>query len=66
MVYFVAENALVACLDNNVDLSILEEICKVKPLRLVFKDESFITDSEKINMKEKVKGLSPETIVSVI
>lgn len=66
MVYFVAENALVACLDNNVDLSILEEICKINPLRLVFKDESFITDNEKINMREKVKGLSPETIVSVI
>ncbi len=65
-VYFVAENSLVACFDNKININILNEICEEKPLRVVFRESSFRNDSEKINAYEKIKKLSPETEIHVI
>ena len=65
-VFFVAENSLVACFDNQINIDILNEICKIKPLRIVFRESSFRKDSDKINNYERIKKLSPETEISVI
>lgn len=65
-VYYVADNALVACFDDNVDINIIDEICKCKPLKVVFKDMSFNSDKDKINLEERVKKLSPDTEISIL
>lgn len=65
-VYYVADNALVACFDDNVDINIIDEICKCKPLKVVFKDMSFKSDKDKINLEERVKKLSPDTEISIL
>ena len=65
-IYFVEENSLVACFDDNFNIDNIDEICKVKPLKLVFKDSCFKTDNDKINVSERIKKLSPETEISVI
>lgn len=65
-VYFVDENSLVACFDNEININVVEEICKYNPLKVVFKDESFKTDNDKINLQERFKKLSPNTEVNVL
>lgn len=65
-VYYVADNALVACFDDKIDINIIEEICNCNPLKVVFKDSSFNTDKDKINLEEKIKKLSPETEISIL
>lgn len=65
-VYFVACNSLVACFDNQINIDILNQICEVKPLKVVFRESSFRNDNDKINAYERIKKLSPETEISVI
>jgi adenine-specific DNA-methyltransferase len=65
-VFYVAENSLVACLDNKIDINIIDEIAKCNPVRVVFRDEAFTKDSDKINVYERLKKLSPKTEVKVI
>ena len=65
-VYFVAKNSLVACFDNEINIDILNQICEIKPLKVVFRESSFRNDSDKINAYERIKKLSPETEISVI
>lgn len=65
-VYFVAQNNLVACFDNEINIDIIDEICKTQPLKVVFRESSFKNDSEKINTYERIKKLSPETEINVL
>ena len=65
-VYFVAQNNLVACFDNKINIDIIDEICKTQPLKVVFRESSFKNDSEKINTYERIKKLSPETEINVL
>ncbi len=65
-VYIVQTNALVACFDNDIDFKIVDEIAKLEPLKVVFKDAGFKDDKDRINVEERFKRLSPETRVSVI
>ena len=65
-VYFVESNSLVACFDDTIDINIIDEICKCKPLKIVFKENSFKTDSDKINTFERIKKLSNETEINII
>lgn len=65
-VYFVDNNSLVACFDDSLDIRIVDEICKYKPLKVVFKDNSFKYDNDKINLEEKFKKLSPETEINIL
>lgn len=66
MVYFVAENSLVACFDEKISIDIVDEIAKINPLKVVFRDSGFSDDKDRINVEERFKRLSPETKVSVI
>ncbi len=65
-VFYVSDNALVACFDDDVDIEIIDTICECKPLKVVFKDVSFKADKDKINLEERVKKLSPETEISIL
>ena len=64
-VFYVENNSLIACFDDQVDINIIDEICKCNPMKVVFKDISFKTDKDKINLEEKIKKLSPDTEVSI-
>lgn len=65
-VYFVENNSLVACFDETIDINIVDEICKCNPLKIVFKESSFKTDSDKINVFERIKKLSNDTEINII
>lgn len=65
-VFVVQENSLVACFDDDIDFKIIDEIAELKPLKVVFKDSSFKDDKDRINVEERFKRLSPETIITVI
>lgn len=59
-------DALIACFDNNVPESVIKEIAHRNPLRAVFRDSSFASSPEKINVGEIFKMLAPEAKVKVI
>lgn len=65
-VHYVAGNSLVACFDEHVPESVIEQIAKDKPLRVVFRDSSFKDDSARINVEERFKMLSPATEIQVL
>ncbi len=65
-VYFVLHNSLVACFDDELDFDIVDEIAKIKPLRVVFKDASFRDDKDRINLESRFKRLSPDTLIKVL
>ena len=65
-VYFVAENSLVACFDDKINMEMIDEICKEKPLKVVFRESSFKSDNDKINTYERIKKLSTQTQISII
>lgn len=65
-VYFVSNNALVACFDDKIDFSIVDDITKYEPLKVVFKDGSFKEEQDRTNIETKFKRLSPETVITVL
>lgn len=65
-VFFVDENALVACFDSGITEVFIQELAKHKPLRVVFRDAGFASDAARINAEQIFKQLSPSTEVKVI
>ena len=65
-VYFVDENALAACFEQGVNEELVKKIAARKPLRAVFRDNGFSSDSVKINVEQIFKLLSPVTDVKSI
>ena len=65
-VHFVNDTDLVACFDENINEAVVREIAKRKPLRVVFRDSSFGSSPEKINVSEIFKTISPDTTIKVI
>ncbi|MBP6331847.1 MAG: site-specific DNA-methyltransferase [Spirochaetales bacterium] len=65
-VFFVDENALVACFDDDVDEELVKELAGLKPLRVVFRDSGFASDAVKINVEQIFKQMSPGTEVKAI
>lgn len=59
-VYYVAGNLLAACFDDNIDIDIVDKICECEPYKVVFKDNAFNTDNDKINLEERFKKLLPQ------
>lgn len=57
---------LIACFDENIPDSVIKEISKRQPLRVVFRDSSFKDSPSKINMEEIFKLFAPDTRVKVI
>lgn len=65
-VYRIAENSLYACFDQGIDEAFAKEIAKDKPLRVVFRDSGFKNDTAKVNVRQLLKQLSPETEMKVV
>ena len=62
-VFFVDDNALVACFDSDVTEDLVKELAKNEPLRVVFRDNGFVSDAVKINVEQIFRQLSPSTEV---
>ena len=67
-VFFVDENALIACFDadGGVDEELVKALAKHEPLRVVFRDAGFRDSAAKINVEQVFKLLSPTTDVRCI
>lgn len=65
-VFFVDENALVACFDTGITEALVKELAKREPLRVVFRDNGFVSDAAKINVEQIFRQISPATEVKSI
>jgi adenine-specific DNA-methyltransferase len=65
-VFFVDNDALLACFDSDIGEELVKEMARHKPLRAVFRDSSFASDSAKINVEQIFKLLSPTTEVKCL
>lgn len=57
---------LIACFDREIPESAVKTIAERKPLRVVFRDDSFADSPSKINVSEIFRLLSPDTRIKVI
>ena len=57
---------LIACFDESIPETVIREIASRQPLRVVFRDSSFASSPERINVEEIFKLLSPNTSVKVL
>ncbi|MCF7994955.1 MAG: hypothetical protein K9L88_08970 [Chromatiaceae bacterium] len=62
-VFFVDDNALVACFERGVTEDLVKELASHEPLRVVFRDNGFVSDAVKINVEQIFRQLSPVTEV---
>lgn len=60
------EGDLIACFEERISEKVVREIASRQPLRVVFRDNSFTSSPEKINVVEIFKLLAPNTTVRVI
>lgn len=65
-VHIVNEDDLVACFEENIPECVIRKIAEMKPTRVVFRDSSFNSDDNKINVEEIFKLITPDTRVKVI
>jgi adenine-specific DNA-methyltransferase len=65
-VFFVDGNALVACFETGVTEELVEELAGREPLRVVFRDNGFVSDAVKINVEQVFRQVSPGTDVKSI
>ena len=65
-VFFVDGNALAACFDTGIDEDLVKQLAGHKPLRVVFRDGGFASDSVKINVEQVFKLLSPATEIKTL
>jgi adenine-specific DNA-methyltransferase len=65
-VYFVDGNALAACFEEGVSEEFVKLLAKREPMRVVFRDAGFASDSVKINVEQIFKLMSPATDIKTI
>lgn len=65
-VFFVDDNALVACFDRGITEDLVKELADHEPLRVVFLDNGFVSDAVKINVEQIFRQLSPTTDVKSV
>jgi adenine-specific DNA-methyltransferase len=58
-VFFVDGNALAACFESEITEDLIKALAMRKPLRVVFRDRGYGSDSMKINAEQIFKYLSP-------
>lgn len=65
-VYDVDDASLVACFADDISETVIKQMARKEPLRAVFRDDSFATSADKINLAQIFKELSPGTKVKVV
>ena len=65
-VFFVDGTTLAACFEEGVSEDFVKLLAKREPLRVVFRDAGFASDSVKINVEQIFKLMSPSTEVKCI
>ena len=67
-VFFVDGNALVACFDQEITEDLVRDLAQrdPPPLRVVFRDNGFVSDAVKINVEQIFRQLSPSTEIRAI
>lgn len=65
-VYFVNDDDLVACFEKGIGEPLIKALAAYKPLRVVFRDDGFLSDSIKINVEQIFKQLAPATDIKAI
>lgn len=65
-IYFVNDDDLIACFDKDIDEPLIKALAAKKPLRVVFRDDGFASDSLKINVEQIFKQLAPATDIKAI
>ena len=65
-VFFVDDNALAACFDSGVTEELVKDLAGQEPLRMVFRDNGFVSDAVKINVEQIFRQLSPNTDIKSI
>lgn len=64
-IYLVGGNSLIASLDY-IDATMVNDIAALNPLKFITSERAIATDSDKTNIKERFKQLSPHTDVRFI
>ncbi|KAB1652038.1 site-specific DNA-methyltransferase [Pseudoclavibacter chungangensis] len=62
----VADDALIACFEDDISDSAVRTIAARRPLRAVFLDAGFASDAARINAEQILREVSPETEVRTI
>lgn len=62
MMYRVGQNHMIACLEEVIDDNDITEICKIKPEKVVFKEDGFKDDNAKINAEYNLKKSGIEDV----
>lgn len=65
-VFVVEDGALIACFEREIGPALVRTIASREPLRAVFLDASFATDSDRINAEQIFAEVSPSTDVKTI
>jgi adenine-specific DNA-methyltransferase len=65
-VFFVDDNALAACFDADINEAFVKELAVRHPMRVVFRDAGFASDSVKINIEQIFKLISPSTEIKTL
>ena len=65
-VFFVNDHDLVACFDQGLTRNLVKELASRTPVRVVFRDNSFTSDADRINVQQIFRQLSPSTDVKLI
>ena len=65
-VFVVEDGALVACFDDEVSPALIRGVAQREPLRVVFRDSGFASDTDRINAEQIFAEVSPSTDVRTI
>lgn len=65
-VYFVDEDAVMACFAAHITEDLVVDLAARRPLRAVFRDSGFASDSVRINVEQIFKQMSPDTEVKTV
>ena len=61
-VYLVGQRHMIVCLEDNIDNSDISEICMMNPRVVVFKEDGFNNDNDKINAEYNLKNAGVEDV----
>ena len=65
-VFNVEENYLIACFDEDITESVINEIAKKKPYYFIMRDSSMANDSVATNFEQIIAAYSPDTVRKVL